>query len=109
MLFPTLEFAIFFFLVFSLSWAMAPYQSSRKYFLAGSSYFFYGFWDIRFCLLLAATSLGNFLIGRILIGKKSKGWLTVGVVLNLVGLGFFKYYGFCTRSGSEYDVRSLLV
>ena len=69
MLFPTVEFAIFFFFVFSISWALSSRHELRKIFLAASSYFFYGYWDPRFCLLLGLTSVVNYAVGRILVQK----------------------------------------
>ena len=47
MLFPTIEFGIFFLVVFTASWAMRAVPELRKLFLLGASYFFYGWWDWR--------------------------------------------------------------
>ncbi len=98
MLFPTLEFAIFFLAVFGISWELRRRPESRKVFLLGASYFFYGWWDWRFTALLAGSSLLNYVGGR-LIGlaqtpRERKALLGIAVALNLAILGFFKYYGF---------------
>ena len=98
MLFPTLEFAIFFLAVFGISWELRRRPESRKVFLLGASYLFYGWWDWRFTALLAGSSLINYAGGR-LIGlakteRERKALLGITVALNLVILGFFKYYGF---------------
>jgi alginate O-acetyltransferase complex protein AlgI len=102
MLFPTTEFAIFFLLVFLLSWSLAGRLQARKLFLLGVSYFFYGYWDWRFLALLFTSSLINFLAGMALGpgGDAGRRKLIVGVavVLNLTILGFFKYYGFFLTS-----------
>ncbi len=98
MLFPTLEFAIFFFVVFWASWAMRHQAAMRKWFLVLASYFFYGYWDVRFCLLLLNCSVGNYLVGLGLARYRSrrarKCLVAVAIIFNLGILGFFKYYGF---------------
>ena len=98
MLFPTVEFALFFALIFPLSWAMRDRVWGRKIVLLVSSYGFYAFWDYRFVLLLAETSVVNYLLGRYLDTMKSerarKILLAVGIAFNLCVLGFFKYWGF---------------
>lgn len=48
MLFPTLNFAIFFSLVFAEAWRRLDRGASRKLMLLGASYVFYGWWDWRF-------------------------------------------------------------
>ncbi len=98
MLFPTLDFALFFLAVFGISWEMRTRPEARKVFLLAASYFFYSYWDWRFAALLAGSSLINYTAGR-LIGlsgtqRERKFLLGIAVTLNLAILGFFKYYGF---------------
>ena len=52
MLFPTIEFAIFFPVVLGLSWLLMPRQALWKPFIVVASYVFYAAADPRFCLLL---------------------------------------------------------
>ena len=59
MLFPTTVFAVFFFLVFNLHWALAGYPRTRKGFLLLASLFFYGFWSWKFALMLLGSALVN--------------------------------------------------
>ncbi len=98
MLFPTLDFALFFVVIFAASWSLARSINGRKLFLLGASYFFYGYWDWRFMLLLAGSSLINYWAGQALSleyeMKRRKHIVAIGVSLNLLVLGFFKYYGF---------------
>ncbi len=105
MLFPTLDFAIFFLVVFATSWALSGSIGGRKLFLLGASYFFYGYWDWRFMLLLAGGSLINYWAGMALSleseMRRRKRIVAVGVALNLVVLAFFKYYGFFLESLGE--------
>lgn len=105
MLFPTLDYAIFFIAVFSLAWASQGSNSFRKILLIGASYFFYGYWDWRFLLLLAGSSTVCYVAGRLLSTvepERDRKWiLAIAVTLNLVVLGFFKYYGFFLDSLGE--------
>ena len=57
--FPSLEFAIFFPLVLILSWALMPHPRPWKPFVLVASYVFYGAASAKFCLLLAVVTLAN--------------------------------------------------
>ncbi len=98
MLFPTLDFALFFMVVFIISWELRRHFNARKLVLLAASYFFYGYWDWRFTGLLLGSSLLNYAAGHLLQrhGEESRRKLIVGiaVAINLSVLGFFKYYGF---------------
>ena len=98
MLFPTLDFAIFFLLVFAVAWELKNRDEARKAILLGASYFFYGYWDWRFTALLAGSSLLNYATGRFLAltddERQRKILVATAVGCNLAVLGFFKYYGF---------------
>ncbi|HAI67827.1 MAG TPA: MBOAT family protein [Gammaproteobacteria bacterium] len=98
MLFPTLNFGLFFLVVFFVSWFLYRQANARKLFLLLASYFFYGFWDWRFVLLLFVSSSLNFLAGRLIensvIAQQRKFILIIAIIINLGLLGFFKYYGF---------------
>lgn len=98
MLFPTLTFGVFFFLVLSFTWALDHENGRRKLLLLVASYVFYGWWDWRFCGLLAFSSIANWAFGR-LIGSMPASPLRallifIAILVNLGVLGFFKYYGF---------------
>ncbi len=97
MLFNSFIFFIFLGLVLPIFYIL-PNKSSKNIFLLLSSYFFYGYWDWRFCLLLAFSTIIDFFIGKILfktIDKKNrKLLLLISLFSNLGILGFFKYYNF---------------
>ena len=98
MLFPTVEFALFFAVVFPLTWALNRYNGVKKLFLTLASYLFYSFWDWRFVFLLLVSSCFNFIFG-LLIGalrETTPRKLAVGaaIVGNLSLLAYFKYYDF---------------
>jgi len=63
----------------------------RQTLLLFASYFFYSTWGIGFLLLLVASSLLNFAVGSLLRRRLSISYLWLGVVLNVLLLGFFKY------------------
>jgi len=103
MLFPTVDFAIFFVVVFAVAWLIRPWHLGWRVFLIGASWFFYGFWEPRFVLLLIGSTAANWAIGYDLVRMRGeegklpsagKFLLAFGVTLNLLTLGYFKYYGF---------------
>jgi hypothetical protein len=59
MVFPTVQFAIFFPIALGLSWALMSRPALWKPFMLVASYAFYGAAGWRFCLLLAGVTLGN--------------------------------------------------
>lgn len=105
MLFPTVDFGIFFLIVFAVSWALINTEHLRKYFLLAASYVFYGWWDWRFCGLLALSSLINFTAGRLVENaesvSKKRAIVASAVALNLIILGIFKYLGWFLESLSD--------
>ena len=57
MLFPTVDFAIFFCLVFLGHWLLNARPVPWKLFMIGASYVFYAWWDWHFVWLLAGVSV----------------------------------------------------
>ena len=55
MLFPTVQFAVFFVVVFTLNWLLRPYFTLWRGFLIVASFAFYAGWDPEFCLLLLGS------------------------------------------------------
>ena len=98
MLFPTIEFAIFFPIVLALSWALMSRPSLWKPFILFASYVFYGAADPKFCLLLAGITVGNHLAAKAISAtddERRRLWICrVAVVGDLLVLGVFKYYAF---------------
>jgi len=74
--------------------------------LLAASYFFYGYWDWRFCLLLGATTTTQFLLARQIARSEDertrKALLITAVTVSLTVLGFFKYMGFFADSLSHF-------
>ncbi len=102
MLFPTIDFAVFFMVVLLGNWLTMPHPRVWRWFILGASYFFYGYWDGRFVALLAGSSLVNQLLAERIATAASprsrRALLSVAVAANLVVLGLFKYYGFLVSS-----------
>jgi alginate O-acetyltransferase complex protein AlgI len=97
-LFNTFAYALFFGVVWVLSWLLAGQQKLRLLFLLGASYFFYANWDWRFLPLIWGSSTADWLLGNAIARASSprrrKLWLIATVILNLGLLGVFKYFDF---------------
>jgi alginate O-acetyltransferase complex protein AlgI len=100
MLFSSPEFLIFFFVLIGIL-LLSRSNRLKKALLLGASYFFYGYWDYRFTLLMVSMTVVNYYVG-VKIGQtqnpQKKRWLFIGIVFNLTILGFFKYFNFFTNS-----------
>jgi alginate O-acetyltransferase complex protein AlgI len=98
MLFPTIDFAVFFSIVFPITWTLNRYNAWRKGFLVLASYFFYGFWSVPYLALLISISLCAFLLAQ-LLGRQTNrsirlALLWFGVAASVGILAYFKYYNF---------------
>jgi len=102
MIFPTIEFAIFFGLVLTASWLLMPNPKYWKPFMLAASLFFYGFVDARWVLLLLFSIVANqvaaTLISRSDSASRRKQFLIAIVVVDLGILGVFKYFDFFAGS-----------
>src|SRR5918999_246960 len=98
MLFPTVDFAIFFVLVFLGHWLLNHLAQPWKLFMIAASYVFYAWWDWRFVLLLLAISvlaqLGAIAVARTRRPRARMVVNGMAIAGLLAPLAFFKYYGF---------------
>ena len=98
MSFPTIEFAAFFVVVFIVSWALMPHPRAWRPFILLASYFFYGWVDWRWVLLLIGSSVVNTFAAQVIARSESqvarKRALVLAVTFDLALLGTFKYFGF---------------
>lgn len=101
MLFNSAIFLVFFLVVYALYW-LSPHKL-RLWLILASGCVFYGSWDWRFLLLLFFTSGMDFLAAKKIADvfvensqnkKKALPWLLASIIINLVTLGFFKYFNF---------------
>lgn len=63
MLFNSFEFLIFLPIVFLLYWFICRTKLQQNLLIVIASYVFYGWWDWRFLLLIAFTSLCSYVSG----------------------------------------------
>lgn len=88
---------VFFPIVFGLFW-LTKTKRERYVLLTLSGYVFYGYWDWRYCFLLAFSSLFSFsvalLIDRAVSDNIKTLWLVIAIATDLSILGFYKYYNF---------------
>jgi alginate O-acetyltransferase complex protein AlgI len=105
MLFPTITFALFFMIVLPVSWLLMPRRRRWKLFMIAASYYFYGYWNWRFVLLIAASTIGNQIFARLIHRaddqRKRRLLLTAAVVGNVGVLAYFQYYGFFVAEASN--------
>jgi len=94
LLFSSLIF-LFFFLVITIGVYYLLPRALRNVWLFITSLFFYGYGEPIYVLLMLFSITVNYGFG-ILIGKANKKrlWLIVGIITNLLLLGYFKYAGF---------------
>ena len=104
MLFNSWEFLLFLPVVLAAYYCLG--RRAQNLFLVAASYFFYGWWDYRFCALLAISTIVDFLVGRFLSktdSLKRRRWLLgISLVTNLGILGFFKYFNFFVDSAVSF-------
>ena len=103
MIFNSFEYALFLPVVFFCYWFVfdkwiAKSKNQLQWqnaFILLASYVFYGWWNWKFLLLIAFTSLCSYLSGRqMATGRWRKTALWGNIVINIGILGLFKYYDF---------------
>ncbi len=103
MVFSQIEFLFFFVVVLAITWSCRQ-RVTRNVVLLGASYYFYAYWDVRFCTLLILSTLVDFAVaGRISVSNDPvvrRRWLVVSLVSNLGVLAFFKYFDFFIESAT---------
>jgi D-alanyl-lipoteichoic acid acyltransferase DltB (MBOAT superfamily) len=105
MLFPTLNFLLFFLVVISGFLILQFNYELQKLLLVAASYFFYAQWNWKFCFLLAGSSTMTYLAGVWLDSTRppARRKLIVGlcVTVHLATLATFKYFDFFVGSWNE--------
>ena len=113
MLFNSLEFLIFLPIVFLLYWFVFDYAMRgckrqllwQNLLIVVASYVFYGWWDWRFLILIAITTVLSFLSGigieKAPTRRAKKVVMIANVVVNLGILGVYKYYDFFATQFAE--------
>jgi D-alanyl-lipoteichoic acid acyltransferase DltB (MBOAT superfamily) len=100
-LFTTLTFLVFLPIVCAAYW-LIPRQRGRNALLVAASYFFYGWWDARFAVLMAVASFVDFVAALVIDRTESPGrrraLLAGSCTVSLGLLGYFKYAGFLAEN-----------
>lgn len=101
MLFTQLEFLFFLLVVLALAW-LCRTRPLRNGILLVASYYFYAYWDVRFCALLLFSTFLDFTVARGIAAAETNRMrsflLCVSLVSNLGLLAFFKYFNFFVDS-----------
>ena len=113
MLFNSLEFLTFLPIVFLLYWFVFDYAMRgckrqllwQNLLIVVASYIFYGWWDWRFLVLIAITTVLSFLSGigieKAPTQKGKKAVMIANIAVNLGILGVYKYYDFFATQFAE--------
>ena len=105
MIFNSVDYMLFLPIVFAIYWLLRNHLKLQNTFVVLASYVFYGWWDWRFLLLIAFTSLCSYASGLMIENRKctvygvrcinwAKFWMVTNIVINLGILAVFKYYDF---------------
>ena len=102
MSFNSIEFLIFLPIVFLLYYTSNK-RSWQNLLIVIASYIFYGWWDTRFLLLIAFSTLCSYASGIAMLRTQQhrKAICIANVVLNLCILGVFKYFNFFAESAAD--------
>lgn len=102
MLFNSLDFVLFFAVVYS-AYLLLNHRW-QNHLLLVASYFFYGCWDWRFLSLIALSTTVDYVASRRIYAARSdavrtrRQWVAFSVIVNLGVLAFFKYFNFFADS-----------
>ena len=97
MLFPTIDFAVFFLVVFTVSWILRPHKIAWRWFILAASFVFYGWWDWNYLMLLFLSIAMNWFFGWAVFraltpeGERTNAsrWVVrIAVIANLGILGY---------------------
>ena len=105
MLFTSAEFLIFLPVIFGLYWLLSRWLQWQNALIVVASYVFYGWWDWRFLVLIAFTSLCSYVFGLLISkaldkgeSRKSRLFNVLNIVVNIAILALFKYHNFFVES-----------
>lgn len=97
MSFASIDFVFFFLIVIIGTTVIQSFFSEKikQCFLLAASYFFYGWWDWRFCFLLFFVTVVSWVTAK---KSNNKIIYAIGIVIPLIVLFYFKYFDFFLSS-----------
>ncbi len=93
MIFTSITFLLFFCIVYLVYWAISSFKGKEVWLLLASMVF-YASWSLPFFFHFLFIVLINYFFLQKVYQKQSKKWMQVSILVNLVNLGFFKYFYF---------------
>ena len=97
MVFPTIQFAIFFILIFIPAIRFKDQPKAYPWYILLVNLVFYSFFGLKFLIILIVDIIINYIIILLLSKYKSNKFiLWLGILINVGLLGFFKYFVFTT-------------
>ena len=96
MLFPTFTFLFGFLPLTVIVYFLLSSRSriASQIWLVLASFVFYSWFNWSYSLILGGSLLMNWIFAQLLYKKQSKIILTIGIICNVLLLGYFKYYDF---------------
>jgi alginate O-acetyltransferase complex protein AlgI len=105
MLFNSLVFLFLFLPIVYFGFWRLRTKKQRYIWLTIASYVFYGTWNYKFCALMAFSTAVSYFAGLGMLGaadpRRRKLFLIIPVTIDLLLLGFFKYFNFAVSSFAE--------
>jgi alginate O-acetyltransferase complex protein AlgI len=105
MLFNSLIFLFLFLPIVYFGFWRLRAKNHRYIWLTVASYIFYGTWNYKFCALMAFSTVVSYAAGLGMLRTSNPGrrklFLVVPVAVDLLLLGFFKYFNFTLSSFAE--------
>lgn len=102
--FCTPTYLLFLAVVFAVYWALHD-RRAQNWLIVVAGFFFYGWWDWRFCGLLLLSPTIDWVNGRIMGGARSPRVRRLALLASIaygVGLlSFFKYFGFLNQAAVD--------
>lgn len=103
MLFNSFDFLLFLIIVVSIYYVLK--HKYRWFLLLLASYFFYGYWEIKYLSIIVVSSLIDYFVGikiyECKLKRRKRFYLYISLISNLGILFVFKYFNFFIDNASE--------
>ena len=111
MLFPSFTFVLAFLPVTLIVYFLLGKKSGTwaRVWLLCASLVFYSWFNHSYFFIIAGSIVGNYLLSQWLWKKPSKFVFTLGALLNIALLGYFKYYDFMVENVNAFFGTSLIL